>query len=397
MKICLLTPEFRPSWGGVGTYTYYLANGLRDRAEVHILTTSRSSADDGGGVDGVQVHVIGAHGVLNGFAQPLRFQLAVSRVLPKLARRYGFDLVHSNHAYMSDLFARNSAASPKGVLTVHTTLATQMYGTRQANSNLLAHPIERRVLRWRHLLTRIERRYLERAHSVIFVSEWVRNQTLSTYGITPRHSAVVRNGVDTQLFAPTINESRFAEDSNGRGPTLLFVGRLLALKGLGTLLAAMRFLRPNARLLLAGPGDPAPWRSTARRLGIDPTRCDFLGQVAFERMPALYRKASVVVLPSFTESCPMVALEAMASGVPLIAARAGGLAEIVHNGVTGLSFTPGDAAELAGQVDRALSDESLSRRLTTSARRWVERYASVEQMTSETSRFYEQVLGGQAK
>ena len=90
----------------------------------------------------------------------------------------------------------------------------------------------------------------------------------------------------------------------------------------------------------------------------------------------------------------MVALEAMACGTPLIAARAGGVAEIVQDGETGWLFPPGDVDALVGRIETVLSDPSRARQTTARARTWVHAHASIERMADRTLEFYDAVCGG---
>lgn len=386
MKVCILTPEFLPTWGGVGTYTYNLARGLRDLAEVHVLTGT-APRDPDASMDGIWVHSAGPTPGAAAGGSTMRFQLAVRRHLPALVRAEGIDVVHANHAYMSDLLARrrHDAAS---IVTVHTTLDTQVGGTRRAGNGSPRQPIEERIARWRFALESVERHYLRQTLAMIFVSRWVRERTLREYRVTPRHATVVRNAVDFTEFHPST-------EPRGRHPqprTVLFAGRLLALKGIETLLRAAARVQPEIRLLLAGPGDAAPWRSLAQGLGLGEDRCHFLGQVPYSAMPDLYRSADLVVLPSFSESCPLVALEAMACGTPLIAADAGGVSEIVRDGETGWLFPPGDVDALASRITAVLADPEGTDLLRSRALAWVRENMSIERMATETFRFYEQIL-----
>lgn len=92
----------------------------------------------------------------------------------------------------------------------------------------------------------------------------------------------------------------------------------------------------------------------------------------------------------------MVALEAMAAGVPLIAADAGGVSEIVGDEQTGWLFPPGDVDRLVGRIVTVLADPARASRVCSRARAWIETHASVDRMAIETYRFYERVLAGAA-
>lgn len=390
MRICLLTPEFLPAWGGVGTYTYNLARGLRDRAEVHVLTATEPPGPEDS-LDGVFVHSLPAARNESSGVSPLRFQVAVLRHLPRLVRSERIDVVHANHAYMSDLLVRHRHRAAS-MVTVHTTLDTQVGGTLRAGDGAPRQALEGNVVRWRFLLQRMERRYLRQTPSMIFVSRWVRDRTFGRYHVTPEHSVVIPNAVDFARFTP----ARAKRDGDSGPRTVLFAGRLLALKGIDTLLHAAARMNPDVRFLFAGPGEVAPWTALASELGLGPDRCQFLGRVPYSEMVQLYRSVDVVVLPSFSESCPLVALEAMACGTPFIAADSGGVSEIVRDGETGWLFPPGDAGALASRIETVLNDHNARERVRSKALAWVRANRSIERMAAQTCRFYGQILEGLA-
>ncbi|MGE5178758.1 MAG: glycosyltransferase family 4 protein [Bacteroidota bacterium] len=135
------------------------------------------------------------------------------------------------------------------------------------------------------------------------------------------------------------------------GLVLGFAGRLVRGKGLDVLLEALSLTRDRTTLLeVAGDGpERQSLEARAAALGIR-DRVRFRGWVA--DLDALWRVCDVAVVPStWTESFGMVAVEAMAAGLPVIAARNGGLAEIVIDGETGSLFEPGDAGELARLIE----------------------------------------------
>ena len=394
MKVCLLTPELGPAWGGIGTYAYNLARGLRDRAEVHVLTGTPEKAGLDDALDGVQVHRAFPDGNAGLNGSPFRFQAAVFRRLPRLARLHGFDVVHANHAYMSDLLVRLRRRRGATVVTVHTTLDTQVGGTLLAGRNSPRQSFEARLARWRFLLQPVERHYLRGSPAMIFVSRWVQDRTMRFYGVSPPLNAIVPNAIDTGRLSPATPEGSNGTEP-GEPPTLLFAGRLLALKGIDTLIHAMARVTPRVRLLLAGPGEQGPWKALANDLGVG-DRCTFVGRVPYAEMPGLYRAVDAVILPSFAESCPLVALEAMACGTPLVAADAGGVSEIVRDGETGWVFPPGDVDALASRIETVLSDPERARQVSRRARAWIEANATIDQMAARTFRVYERLLGAAA-
>lgn len=158
------------------------------------------------------------------------------------------------------------------------------------------------------------------------------------------------------------------------GARLLFVGRLAAIKGLPTLfeaLALLRDARPDATLTLIGDGpEREALRRTAERMGLGPA-VSFAGYRSQDEVAAALAEADVFVLPSFAEGVPVVLMEAMASCVPVVATRVGGVAELVEDGVSGFLAPPGDVGTLADRIARLLDDPALRVRMGEAGRAMV--------------------------
>jgi glycosyltransferase involved in cell wall biosynthesis len=163
----------------------------------------------------------------------------------------------------------------------------------------------------------------------------------------------------------------------GQEGLLLYVGRLMPEKGVDTLLTALASV-PDARLLIVGGGNERHrLEALARQLGVD-GRVDFHGGISDRAvLQAVYRRAALFVLPSHSEGLGCVLLEAMAAGVPIVATNAGGIPDLVADGVNGLLVPPQDSAALAAALRRALGDPQLRRSLAARGR------AVVEQQTFE--------------
>ena len=198
--------------------------------------------------------------------------------------------------------------------------------------------------------------------------------------VPPERTRILYGGADPERFAPQPHERR-------RG--VLYVGRLTPHKGIDRLLRA---LPDGAPLTVAGSTghDPLPperdYPLLLRRLAAG-RNVRFEGPVPDRELPALHRRAAVFVLPSVETTCygrhvsitellGLSALEAMASGTPVIASRTGGVPEIIRDGETGFLVTPGDERELRYRLDLLLRDQRLARRMGMAARD-----AVVEQFT----------------
>lgn len=177
------------------------------------------------------------------------------------------------------------------------------------------------------------------------------------------------NGVDTTRFSPGPTPSAHPE------PTLLFVGRLARQKGVDVLLDALGLLRAHRwRLVIAGDGPERDALSAqTAALGLA-SRVDFRGWVQREELPALYRSAEAFVFPSHDEGMPNVVLEAMASGLPIVATRVPGNDELVRD--NGALVAAGDAPAFAAALAPLLSDPALRQTLAARSRALaVEKYS----------------------
>ena len=181
-------------------------------------------------------------------------------------------------------------------------------------------------------------------------------------------------GTDVEQFHPA-KRSVALRRQLGVDETVVFlhVGRMAAEKNVPLLLDAFglfRAARPDVRasLLIAGDG---PELASLRRRASGEVR--FLGNMhRRDALPAVYASADAFVFASTTETLGLVVLEAMASGLPVLATPAGGVADNLRHDVNGLAFAADDAADLARHMARIADDVSLRRRLSAGARAWAE-------------------------
>jgi len=195
---------------------------------------------------------------------------------------------------------------------------------------------------------------------------------------------IVPNGVDLKRFG------------GGWSPVpgrILMVGRLAAPKRPDLALRALVQVRarvPAAELHLVGDGPLEPEaRALARELGMDDA-VHFLGRR--DDVAALLREAAVVLLASDYEGSPLSVIEAMATGAPVVATAAGGVDELVADGVTGLLAPMHDADALAAALVRVLSDPSAGAAMGAAGKRAAQERLSTERMVAETVALYEEAL-----
>ena len=156
----------------------------------------------------------------------------------------------------------------------------------------------------------------------------------------------------------------------------MFVGRLAEVKGVTYLIEAMK--QVDAMLVIVGDG---PLREQleeqAKLLG---DKVQFLGAKTHDQLAEIYASADVFAAPSVrakdggVEGFGLVFLEAMASGLPIVASRSGGIPDLIHNGENGLLVEPGNVEELAGAIERVLENRDMRAELVTSGNKTVEFY-----------------------
>lgn len=227
------------------------------------------------------------------------------------------------------------------------------------------------VSRLRGIVSRYIARFHRRSKRVYTPSEAARDDLAA---MDVRHVEVWGRGVDVRQFSPSKRSNGLREQLGVDGGFMfLCVGRLAPEKNVALVLDGFRRFRdanPHvpATLVVAGDG-PAADELRSRASG----NVSYLGNL--ERhlvLPLLYASADAFVYASETETLGLVILEAMASGVPAIAAPTAGIAVNLRDGVNGLAFPPGDAAAMAAAMERLVRDSTLRHRLARGARAWAE-------------------------
>jgi glycosyltransferase involved in cell wall biosynthesis len=195
---------------------------------------------------------------------------------------------------------------------------------------------------------------VELARFVVCVSYHGRSQLMTFVGTEHWDKLhVVRCGVEPQRWDLV--------DRTGRTgpPELLTVGRVVPLKGNVPLIQALAALGErgtDARLTIVGDGPQLPeLRELARSLGVS-DRVEFTGAVGQDEIRELYARADVFVLASFAEGLPVVLIEAMSTGLPVVASRITGVPELVDEGVSGVLAPPGDVSGLTEALARMLGE-----------------------------------------
>jgi glycosyltransferase involved in cell wall biosynthesis len=330
MRLTLVTDTFRPEVNGVTTVLATMRQGLLDRGhDVQVIAPGygRSTSDGEANVHRVPSIPCPSYAAV-------RLSWPLGRGISRLMTAFAPEVVHVITEGPLGVFARGRALRARIPLVTSFHTDFPSYAARYLGE--WAVTPTRRYLRWFH----------GPARATQTPSEFTCAE-LRRLGVA--RPTVWGRGVDAKLFRPgrRDNDRRGELGAEGR-VVVLHVGRIAVEKDMATLGEAFRkayeMLGDRAVFCLAGDGPEAPQVRDSL-----PFATHF-GFVARERLADLYADADLFVLTSPTETCGLVVLEAMASGLPVIAADAGGVRDNVRDGVTGRLLPSGDAPAFARAI-----------------------------------------------
>lgn len=203
---------------------------------------------------------------------------------------------------------------------------------------------------------KLERRGVEAAKRVLFIDSAGRVALAERYPEATLKFADSRVGIDLAAFAPKNPSEARALWELDSGPTILFAGRFEHEKNLDLLVRALAHCETHPTLLLAGAAMDG--RITVR--GIQQVTHRFLGIVPHDRMSSLYSAVDATVLTSIREAMPLVCLESLACGTPVVATRVGAVKEVIESGRNGF-VTKSNPTDFAHAIDRVVREGSSMR------------------------------------
>jgi len=235
------------------------------------------------------------------------------------------------------------------------------------------------------LRIQVEGEIAEQADLLIGSTQDEADDLVRLYGANREHVHVVAPGIDLATFQPFDRAEARRQIGYGPGRLLLFVGRLERLKGVDVAIRALSLLRDrdhdDVRLIVLGEDVRDGDESEKERLKAVATasgvrdRVDFLGSVAHHELPYFYAAADVCVMPSYSESFGLVALEAQACGRPVVASGVSGLRSVVRDEVSGYLIDGHDPAIYAERIGRLLADPELAQQMGRRGRLLAQRFS----------------------
>ncbi|NLB17362.1 MAG: glycosyltransferase family 4 protein, partial [Syntrophomonadaceae bacterium] len=226
---------------------------------------------------------------------------------------------------------------------------------------------------------------------------FMRNEIISLFEVGSKQVTVIPNGVNLNPYVDDRGAADWDLSQYGVEPDdqiIFYIGRLVPEKGVEVLIGAFARVaneRPRAKLVIGGRGSQTGHLKTmAAELGLT-DRIIFTGYISDEARDRLYCRADMAVFPSMYEPFGIVALEAMASGVPVVVSDVGGLSEIVSHGETGLKVARGDEQDLAQAMLLITSDYQGANRMRLKAVQMIEERYSWDRVADMTSQVYYRV------
>lgn len=391
MKVLLVSEFYTPYYNGEVAVVRNLAHGLAKLGhDVHLATGSPTGKPYDERDGRVRVHRLksapvtplqGTLGLRMTVFPRRRLEVVVSAVKP--------EVMHAHSPWPAGRAAERIARERRipFMVTNHT----------------LPENLVNNLGPWRYLLPGITPVFWRWLMRFLNRADYVTSPTETAIGYLREHGLrvprqAVSNGVDLRRFRPAAARSKAARALAERlklpdKPTVLYMGRLDGEKRMDVWLEAARRVRRrvDAHFIIGGRGgELEKLRALADELGIA-DHVTFPGFIKEEALPELYRLSTVFAISSPAELQSLVTLEAMASGLPVVACKAGALPELCHDGKNGYLFPDGDAPAMARRIVKVLRYPKGGKRMGTESRRIVEQSHDLGEMPKRYVRIYREL------
>jgi len=288
-------------------------------------------------------------------------------------RELNVDIVHGQGTERDCAISAVFSGFPN-VLTIH------------GNMRLISQVNRARPLTYEWLMARLERLTIPRSNGVVCITRY----TESAVQDLARRTWLVPNAVDQNFFD--------LKSAPASPPQILVVGHIIPRKNQNRFVQALDGLaaEQSFKVIFFGMASGTDsYSDEFFRLMKTRSWCEYNGMASRTELRLAFSKAALMALPSLEDNCPMTVLEAMAAGVPVLAAKVGGVPELIEDGRTGLLCDPLDGANMANAVRRLLTDSSFAARLAAEAKVEARRRFHPQVIARRHVEIYKEVLSSQ--
>jgi glycosyltransferase involved in cell wall biosynthesis len=386
MKIGTLSWEFPPRVvGGIARHCEGLAKAqVQQGHDVHLFTLDFPGSPEYEEMDGIKVYRASTElGHPNFLTWVLLFNHFLSKKMADITEKVEFDVMHVHDwlAAFSGITFKHYTKKPM-ILTVHSTEIGRAQGLHSADS---------------FSINGIEWWATYEADRVIVCSHSMKDEICNHFNLPAKKVDVIPNAIDAAAYQIPVDRGDVRQRYGvGWGEKLvLCVGRLVPQKGIEYFIRAIPQIarqHPEAKYVIVGEGWSRDLLEAEARASGHADKIQFTGFASDKEVINLMTSADVLVVPSIYEPFGIVALEGMATGVPVVASQVGGLAEVIDHEKTGIFVYPRSPDSIAWGIGKVLSDPDHAKCLTKNAKEKLHKAYSWEAVAMKTVEVYKKVV-----
>ena len=377
MRIAHVTATFPPHYTGTGMVCYYNALGLARLGHQVTVFTAANPPGNFTYPKEITVHRL-----------PILFRIGNAPLLPDLLRIIGFDLIHLHHPFIfgAEMIWTNSRLRNTPYIITH-------------HNDLKDNGIKGKVFSWYSSVS-TPMVFNGAAKCAVVSLDHATHSRYRNHIFNNRSKYVeIHNGVDTGMFSPEVDGKNIRVENGIRDDAfvLLFIGALdLAhhYRRVDLLINSLKELDDKSvHLIVVGDGEQANiYREMAANLSLSP-QIHFLGKVPHHELPPVYAAADIFILPSvIQEAFPLVVLEAMACGKPVIVSNLPGVRSMINDGENGYLVQPGNLQDLVKKINILLTSSEKRRDFATCGRLKVNKHYTWEVIVLQLENLYKRTL-----
>ncbi len=372
----MINYEFPPIGGGGGNVTYYISKNLASFGhEVYVITSRFKDLSKKERLDGFDVYrvpVLRKNPNVCGIHEMLTYVISASIFSIRFIKKVRPDIIHV-------FFGIPSGPVAYLMKKIYDIPYVLFLGGRDVPRPHPDPPFYRLLY---GILMPVIKSIWGNAKSVVACSNGLRDMALKVFNKVDIN--VIPDGVDLDKFRPS--DQRKDDEIK-----ILAIGRLIQRKGFDCLIKSIPYVLKNTRkkfrVEIIGDG---PLRlelsNLAERLNVS-DKVVFSGTVPYDRLPEKYRQSDIFVLTSYAEGMPLVVLEAIASGLPIVSTNVQGIDELVKDGVNGYLFEPSDSLTLSDYLVKLVENKEIRLKMSEEGLKIIQRYGWIN-ITNEYLQIY---------